>query len=793
MIKNYFKTGIRNIAKHKMFSLLNVIGLAIGMCITLLVIVVLENVSRFDDFQPNKDNIYRVYTEVTNLDGNSIWASTFSELEDELNINKSIDEIVKINSGFNGLVIYNNKEVTFNGYLADSHFFRVFKYEFLSGNPHESLNEPFSVVLTEKTAHKLFGDSNAFGKRITTDYGDMMVRGVIKEAPGNSHFSFDMIGSYATLNSLRNAGEIDTKGWDWNSNKSEYLYLLIKNKDFVKSVENQLDAIAAKINPLKENVSFSFGLHDMNDIILGEQVNRPIGPSFPLLDSLIFLAVTLLILLPACFNYINLSIARSLTRGKEIGVRKIVGGNRKQIIFQFLIETFILSLIALVGSILIVFLIKDEFITMLAPASRLKQINFSAISYFLGIVLTLITSILAGIVPSVFFSKLKPLELLTSKFKPGAFGAFSVRKILIVFQFALSVGFLIGITAVIKQYYHVLNTDMGFNKENVLVVPLEDVKYSLFKQEFSSFAEVNNITFSSHILGLQGSSKTIIRKAGAVDSLNVREIFVDEGFISSMGIKLLKGKDFSQNMPANDEWVVVNRKFEKDLAILNSKHPQDDMIITKEGRTASVIGVVENFNASPMSGKIEPLMLRFNPEKLRYAFLTVQSDNISETCSKLEGAWGTLSETPSKFEFLHHYVEDAFDVYKIMIKVLGFQGVLVMVISCLGLLGMVVFTTENRIKEIGLRKVLGASENELIWLMAKGFIKLLLISAIIGIPISYFLFDFTLSQAQYNYAGINYIEITASLLMLFLLGGLTIYWQTRKVASINPIENLRNE
>ena len=793
MLKNYFKTGLRNISKHKLFSFLNIIGLSIGMSLTLLVLVILENVVKFDDFQKNRDRIYRVYTEETNSDGKIFWATTFPEIANRLEVNNSIKKITRINGGFGGTVIYKTKEIPLDGYFADSNFFSVFNYEFLSGNPKTALNNPYNVVLTEEAAHKILGDNDPFGETLTTKFGDFIISGIIKEPQGNSHLSFSAIGSYVTLSSLKNKGFIKTENWKWDNKDSEYVYLLIDKEENIFSVKNQLSGIANEIKPLNDNISLLFNLQDINEIVIGKHMAMPIGPSYPILDSMLFLSITLLILLPACFNYINLSIARSLNRGKEIGIRKILGGSKKQIVAQFITETFILALIASVGSILIVYFMKNEFLIMLAPASRLKVIDISVISYLLAGLLALLTALIAGIVPAIYFSKQQPLESLASKVRPGSFGALSLRKVLVVIQFALSIGFLIGISAFIKQYKYSLNFEMGFNKENILVTPLADVNHNILRHEFQSQPEVKSVSFSSTIPGNWGSAKTVVKNFDSDDSLKVQEIFVDEYYLEDFGIKLLKGSGFNPDMSEKDGVVLVNQQFEKVFGQFESNGSDIDKIIIDSSKTATIIGVVENFNVTPMQKEIKPLLIRFNPDKYKYALVSLKSKNISESRNKLSTIWSKLSSTLFEAKFLEHYLEEAYETFEISIKVLVWQGFFVIVISCLGLLGMVVFTTNNRIKEIGIRKILGASEGKLIWLLSKSFLTLLLIATIIGVPISYLLFDFTLSRMQYQYVGIGFIEIFISVFILFLVGGSVIYWQTKKVASINPVENLRSE
>ena len=571
------------------------------------------------------------------------------------------------------------------------------------------------------------------------------------------------------------------------------MYLLLKDENNSQSVLDQLNILAQEANAFQEEVQLGFGLHDVDDITFGRQVNGQLGPWYPILDSIFVLSLTLLILLPACFNYINLSIARSLKRGKEIGLRKIIGSSRRQIVFQFMVETFILSTIAWIGSIAIVFLIKNDFIEMLAPASRLTRIDLSLSSFLFGFIVAVFTAIAAGIAPAIYFSKLKPLESISASLKPGSFLGVNVRKGLTVFQFALSLGFLIGISAIIRQYQYSTNFDMGFERENVLVVPLSDVNQTLLKNEFSSFPEVQNVSFSSHIPGTLGASKTSIRESANMDSVLVREMYVDAEYLKHLGIKLIRGKGLTSDMPEQIEWIVVNEEFVDEFISEDSSHVMEKQWVLDDDKTALIVGVVKNFNVSTLKEKIQPVILRYNPDKFRYANVSVSSSDMVVSMDRLEDKWIELSETPFEAKFLDHHIESAFETYNIMMKVLGFQGMLVIVISCLGLLGMVVFTTENRVKEIGIRKILGASENKLVWLVSKGFMKLLLIATVVGAPIAFVIFDTMLSKTQYYSVGISYVEIVISVLIMYFLGGITIYWQTKKVTSINPVENLRDE
>ncbi|MEP4532976.1 MAG: FtsX-like permease family protein [Cyclobacteriaceae bacterium] len=791
ILKSYFTVGVRNLAKNKTFSILNMVGLSAGMSVSLLVVILLVNVWDFDNFQQNRDQIHRITTRVTDVYGKVNYATTLPSLADQIDQKLPHIPVTKINTGLRGIVNHQGRELELTGYFTDPQFLDVFTHQLISGAAGEALEKPNTIILTQKAANRFFGAADPIEKIIHTDFGDLLVVGVLADVNENSHMNFEALASYATLDQLRAKNALEKVNNNWSSVGEEYVYFLSEQTNEVDHLlANQSEAIT-KLQE-DQDIQLQFATQGMQDIIFGSSVARPIGPSFPILNSILLLVLTLLILLPACFNYINLSIARALKRGKEVGLRKIVGSGRSQTVIQFLIEALIICSISVIGAMVVVWLIKDDFISMLASGSSLNNITISIEGFIFAMMLALFTALLAGLAPALYFSRLKPLQAIKSGFKQKSRGGIGLRKALIVFQFALTLGFLIGVFSMMRQYQYTLTFDMGFDRTNALVIPVLDADPYIIKSELSSVEGVTRVSMSSHIPGTNGASSIFINNKTTEDSLSVVHMAVDEDYLSSLDIKITRGQNISPNAPASESHVLVNEQFIKDFGSQIEFESRDHHWVL-EGKPIRIIGVVENFNVSPLREEIPPLIIQYDPNKFRFATVTLGTENIPMVLTAMEDRWDSFSKLPMESEFLDYHVEEAMNGYQIAIKVLGFQGLLVIVISCLGLLGMVVFTTENRIKEIGIRKVMGASEKSLIWTIGKSFFQLLLIAAAVGSPIAYFLFNIMLSNMQFYSKGVGLIELLVPILTMLLIGGATVVLQTRSVAKLNPSENLRIE
>lgn len=792
ILKSYFTVGVRNLAKNRTFSLLNMIGLSAGMSISLLVVILIVNVWSFDDFQENRSKIHRVTTLVKDNYGKIHFATTLPILTDQIREKMPSTKVTNINTDLYGIVKHKGKELEIDGYFTDSQFLEIFTHEFISGNNASKLDEPNTIILTETASKRFFGESDPLDQVIETEFGDLIVAGVIADIPGNSHMNFEALASYATLEQLRAKNQLRVVNENWSSVGSEYVYFL---SDDPSEIDHMLNNQSSQLSALQDDESVSFQLvsQDINAMIFGPSMARTIGPSYPVMNSILMFVVTLLVLLPACFNYINLSIARALKRGKEVGLRKIVGSDKRQTMLQFLVEAVIICCVSVMGSMVIVWLIKDDFVSMLASGSSLNHINIGVEGFIFALILGIFTAILAGLAPALYFARLKPLEAIKSGVqKKSKLGSLGLRKSLIVFQFALTLGFLIGVFSVIRQYQYSLTFDMGFERKNALVVPIHDADPTILKSELSSVEGITKVSLSSHIPGTNGASSSYILNQSTMDSVLATRISVDENYLESLGIMILRGNNLDGKSPISEKHVLVNEQFITSFGEeIGFGESADRWLL--DNKPVKVIGIVENFNVSPLSEEIPPLVIEYDKERFRFATATLNTQQVPQVLADMEERWETFSKLPMESKFMDHHVEEALESYQVAIKVLGFQGFLVIVISCLGLLGMVVFTTENRTKEIGLRKVMGASESTLIWTIGKSFFKLLAVAIVVGSPFAYFIFNMLLANMQFYSKGLGVVELIVPAFIMLIIGGITIVLQTRSVAKINPVDNLRVE
>lgn len=792
MLKNYFVIATRNLARHKFFTIINVLGLAIGMSISLLFIAMLSFIQKYDEFHINKDTIYRVISLTDDKKNNYEFASAPAELANKLTTYSGISKVVRVNSTLGGEAQYEDKEIPLHGYFVDPEFMEVFTFPLLKGNPRTALQKPNGLLITESAGIKMFGSVDPIGKIISFgDQGEYEVTGVLKDHPKNSHMMFEVMAPYQSLLNLQRDQDGSN---EWENFRNSYIYLMLPRNGDTKGIEQYLASLSHEAYPSDGNFSASFELQSLREIAPGRELYNNIGPDWGYASLTAFIFLTLLILLPACFNYANISISRALKRMKEIGLRKVMGGQRQQIFFQFITETVIITLVALIISVGIFIVIKQEFLMMIVSGTRTLDLDpdFQTILYF--ILFALGVGIIAGIVPAIYFSKLNPIQALKSKPTSKGFTNITFKKVLVVSQFALSLGFIMGVVIVLNQYRYSMNFDFGFTKENILDVELQGIDPHLFRTEFEKLSDVEAISMSSYVPGTAAPSKQWIKDIQLSDSVNVAEMYIDHNFIRNLGLTLIIGQQYSENPNVNKDRVIVNEEFLKTFKIPDAASALNQTFIVGDKEEVTVVGVVKNFHYMNLSEKIESFMFRYDPLAFNIANIKVASGDIFNTLSKMESTWKTIGEE-KKFsaKFFDDEIADTYDFYFSMIKICGFLGLLAISISCLGLLGMVVFTVENRIKEIGIRKVMGANELNVTLLLSKHFIKLMLIAGVIAVPLTWLFFENVFLRRQYYKIDIGFFEIGTSLALMLLLGLAAILPQTVRAARSNPVDTLRNE
>ncbi|WP_420578640.1 ABC transporter permease [Ekhidna sp.] len=789
MLKNYFKIAIRNFAKHRLFTSLNIFGLALGMCICLLALSISVSIYQSDEFHENKDRIYQLNTFIETEEETKTYGSTFPAMGNFMKEEYPfIEQVVRINSGLDITVNHHGNDMPFNGYFVDQNFFQTFSFPLVSGNPGTVLSKPFDIVITESVAEVLFKDQNPIGKVLETELGSFNVTGVLKNLK-QTHFYFQVLTSYATYELLRS----ENPNNDWVNYRNNYVYLMLQPGVSSDQLAMALKQTSEKANSFNPSKTIEIESVSLTGVVPRWNISNAIGIGWDEPALLFFMFVGLLVLLPAVFNYTNLSIAQALKRAKEIGVRKVVGAERMQIKMQFIIETILLSVLALGGSLLILYPMKEEFLSMIIAAEVLDT-SPSFIQIFTFLIFAILVGLFAGVFPAQYFSRLNPIQTMKGEIKNGKSNVSGVKKGLFVFQFFLSLVFVIGVLAIVRQYSYVLNKQHGFESDNVLTVPFENIDKDVAIHELSQHPDVKAITTSSDLPGLFLSNE-IKATSNDQDTLSSYQVFIGDGFVKNMKMNLVWGNSEDLSLSnKNEELVLVNEQFIKSTKVFNLQ--KDSLRFTLEdGTRCRVAGILEDFNFEPLSELISPILFRYSPENSHYALLTVNSSNIKRTINELDAIWHGIDQNINfEASFLDDEIEEAYYFLRVQIKFFSVLSILAITISCLGLLGMASYTTENRTKEIAIRKIMGATNGSLYYLLTKDFIKLILIAALIAIPVSYVFYDKLFLYFLIRYGtGLGVLEIFAGISFLFLVGISSIYWQASRVTKANPATKLRYE
>jgi putative ABC transport system permease protein len=783
LLSNYTIVGLRSLARQKYFSVINIAGLAIGMSISLLFITLFISVTDYDEFHENKENICRIITTRDDKTFASAPEPLARKLKDEFA--DGVD-VIRIGSFLFSSEPQERQEVYVRGYFVDPAFLKAFTFPLLSGDPATALNQPQSIVLTESSARKVFATTDVIGKVINMGaHGQFVIKGVLRDYPANSHLNFDALASYTTLD-----GQLSTeKENGWSDFANHYVYLKLSDHTDLGSLKEFLDRTAEETEVVDAGHHTSFNIQKLVDITPGPELENQIGHQWSYLSFAIAGALALLILLPACFNYTNISIARALKRSKEIGLRKTLGGVRRQIFLQFLMETVLVTLLALVGGILIFLVIRGEFKSMMVHAAALDlSLTTGRVLWFVAF--AIFTGFVAGAIPALHFSRLSPMEAIRNSAAHKTFSVARLRKGLTVFQFALCLSFILSLIIFGKQYKYAMNFDLGFNRENILDVQLQQVDPNIFAAAFEQLSPVQEVSMSSGVMG-HGVPGTWTHLEGKTDSAETYFMHVDAAFISNMNVELLAGRAFTKDEPV-DRTVVVNESFLRRFGFSGPSEAVGETIVVDHS-PVEIVGVIRDFHFWQLHAPVAPFFFRYNPAKLRVANLKITSQEIQATLLELERTWRKISGgRPFVANFLDDETAGAFSNYITLLKIFGFLGLLAISISCLGLLGMVIFNAESRTKEVGIRKVMGASVWSITYLLSRGYLKLMLIAAAFAIPAA-FLLDKLLSGLNYYRVSITVLDILLGIAIMFVLGVGTMASQTVKAASTNPAETLKYE
>jgi putative ABC transport system permease protein len=793
MFKNYLLLGYRKLKKQKIFSLINILGLTIGITCCLMIFLFIAHELSYDNFHKNGKNIYRVMR-VGNLNGSGkeevAWLAPAYSTALLNDYPDAIQKAVRVMPD-NDLITYNN--IGFNEkniYLVDDNFFEFFNFPLVKGNPANVLKDPLSIVLTETAAKKYFGNEDPIGKVVEWNKTTKLkVTGIAKDVPANSHLYFDMV---APISYYKNA-----RWFNQFPNNMLFVYVQLNpNTDpkqliskFPKFMDKYLGAFYRS-----EGFSMDLTLDPLKDIYFQslqfdnvKHGNKSV--------VYIFMSIAILILIIACINFMNLATARASDRSKEVGLRKVLGALRKQLIAQFIGEAFMFAIISSILALGLLQLLMPAYTNLLGYTMPSYWTNPLVYIFIAGVIL--VVGLLAGSYPALLLSSFSPIDSLKGKLKVGKRGAF-FRKTLVVFQFSISVLLIISIAIILKQMNYVQHIDLGFNKEHALIIRLDNNDISqnkiLFKHQLENDPSVLNASLMSGEPGGFHDSYTFETEAKLNEKVMFNTEFADFEFAKTLGLKLIAGRDLSPQYQTDSlRGVLINRTTAAKLGYT----PQEAVgkwikNTMRDSLRRNIVGVVEDFHFSSLKDPIQPFVISPSDDR-RLALVRIKSGDLQSTLNRIKNIYTGLAPAyPFEYTFLDEQFNQQYKSEERQQSILSIFSAIAILIACLGLFGLASYTAMKKTKEIGIRKVLGSSVENIVILLSKDLLKPVLLGTIIAIPAGYYIMQKWLQGFAYRVTMEWWLFALAALMAVFI-ALVTVSAQAVKAALANPVKSLRTE
>lgn len=799
MLKNLLKIAIRNILKDKTYSLINVLGLTIGItCSLFLFLYILDELS-YDRYHKNADTIYRIVSHIKEPDDAFTWAVTQAPLAEELR-----DKYPEVKNAvrFFGTprAQYKNGDKQFyeeDFFQVDSTVFDMFTYDFIDGDAGTALDAPSTVVLTERIAIKYFGSvAQAKGQSIQNQQGDeLKITGIIKDVPFNSHFRFDALISRPTT---------PLSNFSWGGFGITTYVQLPAGYDLAKMDTSLAKVIKEKVNPVFDQygIKVRYELQPITSIHLYSKIQDEAEEGGDISYIYIFAVIAAFMLIIACINYMNLATARSANRAKEVGVRKVMGSQRIQLVAQFITESVVITLISLFISLILIYALLPGF-----NALANKHLPFSYVMQplviwsLLGVVL--FTGVIGGSYPAFYLSGFNPVSVLKGKLASKG-GTVVFRKVLVVSQFAISIFMLISTLIVYDQLQFLRNKDLGFDKERVIRLSLSgralQQQAQVLVERLKQSPEVAGVGMATSSPG-KGIGKQLFKvedNEGKLTDRGVDLFTADYDFVKSLGMKIVQGRDFSRDIVSDTLYgALVNEAMVKRMAwtdpigkkfVLENNGPNGTNIEKR------VVGVIRDYHQNSLYDEIEPLMILLD-KNFRFVFVRTEEGDVRKSLAAVEKSWKEVyPDHPFEFDFLDQDFNSQYRADEKRSQIFTAFSGLTILIACLGLLGLAAFTTEQRTKEIGVRKIIGASVKSLVVLVSKEFFLLVGIGMVLAFPVAWYFTEGWLSNFAYRIRleG-EWFTFIASALLAFVITLLTVGYHVIRAASVNPVNSLRNE
>ena len=824
MLKNYLRSALRSLRKNKFYSIINVLGLAVGMAGFLLIAQYVFFETSYDNFHSQSDEIYRVQlNQYQNDELMLASAENYPGAGPALmaELPEVLDYTRLYNMGYKNNVVITYEEAP-DGPIqfkldkfmyADSSFFSLFSFPLIQGNPQTALTAPFTAVISESYARKFFGNEDPIGKVLRLqddDFNDERCRvtGVFRDVPSNAHFKFDVLFSYPTL---YNRGDWARERYDltWER-KDFYTYVRVREGTDPVALAAKFPAIINQYNPglAEQQRRDAFLLQPLQDIHLYSDLAEEAEANGSAQVVYFLLIIAGFILIIAWINYINLSTARAMERGREVGVRKALGAFRHQLIGQFLFESLLVNGLAIVIAGVLISLLLPVFNTL--TGLQFSEVAFWSQPWLWGLLagLFLVGTLLSGLYPALVMASFRPTRVLKGTLRTTKHGI-RLRQALVVFQFAAAIVLVAGTAIVYQQMQYMLQEDLGFNMEQTLVLtrpgirPEEDEvmknRHEQFKTELLRNPAIQQVSGASYVPGHNRKFKFNFRKYGtsAEEAQAIRVNGVDYNYFDMFEMKMLAGRGFSEDHVTDIDTAVVIT--ESAAHLLGFDRPEDAIgspltisFGSQEGQML-VIGVIHDFHQASLKEAVEPMVMLLEAFQTEYYAMKVSSENLPQTIKHVQATWNKVFPgNPFTYFFLDDYFNRQYQTDQRFSQLIRVFAILALFIGGLGLLGLSAFTAQQRTKEIGVRKVLGASVGSIMLLLSRDFTKLIVVSLLIAVPLAYFIMEEWLSSYASRIQIGAGIFVVAGLLTL-LLAWLTVSWQSFKVARANPVDSLRSE
>lgn len=795
MIRNYLKIAFRNLWRHKGFSLINIIGLAVGMTACFLIFIYVNFELSYDKFNQNFDQIYRLNTDIKSPNEVLHWSSASAPMGPALKADYP-DEVKEDVRVFGGTFLVQNGSRKFqenNISFTDPSIFKIFTFPFIQGNPATALSEPFHIVLTETMAKKYFGRTDIVGKSLLLDgKTPVQVSGVIKDVPLNSHFNFDVLMSSSTMETMK---LIYMPEW---GNFSNYTYLLLPKGYNAAKLQAKLPAFLARHiteDQRRKGYNYTLFVEPLKEVYMDNFRGAPVNGNMT--NVYVFSIVAVFILLIACINFVNLTTARASERAKEVGIRKVIGAFKNQLTMQFLGESVIISMVSFVVSFLLCLLLLPLFNHLAGKIISESIFEHGYIFILFGISVAI--GFLAGIYPSFVLTSFSITSVLKGRFSTSVKGIW-LRKGLVIVQFTISIVLIVGTLIVYNQLNYMRGQSLGFDKDQMAIIDFNfdgavQRQQQTIKDELRQLPGVVSVSGSSNTPG-NGTNvaySEVESRAGSMMPMNLSMYQVDYDFMQQYGFKLLAGRAFSTTFPTDStKSLILNETAVRQLGYV---HPGDAIgrKFSQWGRTGQVIGVVKDFHFESLDQNIKPFSFRINPFNIGVFTVKIKGGQIPNTIAALQNKWKLLvPQRPFSYSFLddnfnkQYLTEDRFG------KIFMYFAILAIMISCLGLLGLASYSTLQRTREIGIRKVLGASVPGIVNMLSKEFLQLVAVAALIAFPIAWYGMHNWLKDFAYR-INIGWWVFAVAGILAFLIAITTISFQAIRAAMANPVRSLRSE